>query len=164
MHAFGEPAWLMLLLTSFVIVVVGMGLGWAIYGNKSPLPAAPDAIEAAVPQVWTVLKNKIYIDELYGATVIAFYAWWAKVADWFDRRVWGGAVAGVMWLFGQCAQLNRFLDAEVVDGSFDKGCEELSNGGGLLANIQSGVVQNYLRILALAVVALVLILFWSSRP
>jgi len=30
--------------------------------------------------------------------------------------------------------------------------------------MQSGRVQNYLRILAVAVVALAVILFWSSRP
>jgi NADH-quinone oxidoreductase subunit L len=163
-HAFAEPAWLMLLLTSCVIVIVGIGAGWLLYGNKSPEAEVPDPLEKSAPWIWTVLQNKFYIDELYGATVIAFYAWWARVADWFDRRVWGGAVAGVSWLFGLFAQLNRFLDANVVDGTFDKGCEELSTGGGLLASIQSGVVQNYLRILALAVVALVLILFWSSRP
>ncbi len=164
LHAFAEPAWLMLLLTSCIIVVVGIGLGWALFGNKSPDPDAPDTLQAAMPHVWTVLQNKFYVDELYGVTVIAFYAWWARVADWFDRRVWGGAVAAVTWLFGLFAQFNRFFDANVVDGSFDKGCEEISTGGGLLASIQSGAVQNYLRILALAVVALVLILFWSSRP
>src|SRR5579862_4898895 len=164
LHAFAEPAWLMLLLTSCIIVAVGIGFGWAIYGNRSPEPSAPDALQARMPGIWTVLANKFYIDELYGATVIAFYAWWARVADWFDRFVWGGAVRGVSYLFRLWAKLNRFLDANVVDGTFDKGCEELSNGGGLLAGIQSGVVQNYLRILALAVVALVLILFWSSRP
>jgi NADH-quinone oxidoreductase subunit L len=51
----------------------------------------------------------------------------------------------------------------VVDGGFDKGCEELSTGGGLLAQVESGRVQTYLRILALAVVALVAILIWSAR-
>ncbi len=163
-HGFSEPGLLALMATSSLVVFLGLGLGWWIYGNKSPEPEAPDALQASMPWVWTVLQNKFYIDELYGATVIAFYAWWARVADWLDRRVWGGAVAGVTWLFGLFAQLNRFLDANVVDGTFDKGCEELSTGGGLLASIQSGVVQNYLRILALAVVALVLILFWSSRP
>jgi NADH-quinone oxidoreductase subunit L len=50
-----------------------------------------------------------------------------------------------------------------VDGGFDKGCDELSVGGGLLARIQTGRVQTYLRILALAVVVLVAILFWSNR-
>jgi NADH-quinone oxidoreductase subunit L len=162
LHAFAEPSWLILLLTSFVIVALGIGAAWWLYGNKSPEADAPDALEAKMPLVWNVLQNKFYVDELYGVTVIAFYAWWARVADWIDRNVWGGVVRTVTWLFGLWAQLNRYLDANVVDGTFDKGCEELSSGGGLLASIQSGVVQNYLRILALAVVALVLILFWSS--
>jgi NADH-quinone oxidoreductase subunit L len=95
--------------------------------------------------------------------VIAFYQWWARVADWLDRRVFGGAVTGVARSFGLWARLNRFLDANVVDGSFDKGCDELAVGGGLLARVQTGRVQTYLRILALAVLALAAILIWSSR-
>ena len=110
-----------------------------------------------------LLQNRFYVDELYGVTVIAFYWGGRKVADWLDRRVWGGLVAGVAWAFSGWAQLNRFLDTNVVDGSFDKGCEELGAGGGLLARVQTGRVQTYLRILALAVVALAAILIWSSR-
>jgi NADH-quinone oxidoreductase subunit L len=163
-ESLAEPGLFALMATSSLVVLIGLGLGWVVYGNKSPEPDAPDTLEESAPWIWTVLQNKFYIDELYGATIIAFYAWWARVADWLDRRVWGGAVAAITWLFGLFAQLNRFLDSNVVDGTFDKGCEEISTGGGLLASIQSGVVQNYLRILALAVVALVLILFWSSRP
>jgi NADH-quinone oxidoreductase subunit L len=164
LHGFAEPDLLALMATSSVVVFLGLGLGWSLYGNKTPEPEAPDALEKSMPWVWTVLHNKFYVDELYGVTVIAFYAWWARVADWFDRRVWGGVVAGVAWAFGLWAQLNRFLDTNVVDGGFDKGCEELSSGGGLLAGVQSGRVQTYLRILALAVVALVAILIWSARP
>jgi NADH-quinone oxidoreductase subunit L len=59
--------------------------------------------------------------------------------------------------------LNRFLDNNVVDGSFDKGCDELASGGGLLARVQTGRVQTYLRLLALAVLALAAMLIWSSR-
>jgi NADH-quinone oxidoreductase subunit L len=51
----------------------------------------------------------------------------------------------------------------VVDGSFDSGCGGLAGGGGLLARVQSGRVQSYLRLLALGVVVLVVILIWSSR-
>ena len=43
---------------------------------------------------------------------------------------------------------NRLLDVDWVDGGFDKTCEELSTGGGLLSRVESGRVQNYLRILA----------------
>jgi NADH-quinone oxidoreductase subunit L len=61
------------------------------------------------------------------------------------------------------AHLNRFLDTNVVDGGFDKGCEELNTGGGLLSGLQNGRVQTYLRLLALAVVVLAAYLIWSSR-
>ena len=77
------------------------------------------------------LRDRLYVDELDGATVIAFYWWWARVADWLDRRVWGGLVAGVAWAFRVWAQLNRLFDVYWVDGGFDKSCEELASGGGL---------------------------------
>ncbi len=163
LHALFEPGLLMLMLISMVVVVGGILLAWRLYGDRTPKPEEPDALERAIPPVWAALREKLYVDEFYGATVIAFYGWWARVSDWLDRRVWGGAVAGVAALFGLWAQLNRFLDDNVVDGGFDKSCEELNVGGGLLSRVQTGRVQTYLRLLALAVVALVAILIWSSR-
>jgi NADH-quinone oxidoreductase subunit L len=163
LRGFMEPGLLTLMATSTVVVITGMIVAWRLYGDRSPKPAEPDALERIAPAQWGWLRDRLYVDEFYGATVIAFYGWWARVADWLDRRVWDGVVAGVAALFGLCAQLNRFLDANVVDGGFDKGCEELSASGGLLARAQTGRVQTYLRILALAIVALAAILIWSSR-
>ena len=74
-------------------------------------------------------------------------------AEWWRRGV---GLSG--W-----AQLNRLLDVYWVDGGFDKSCEELASSGGLLARVQTGRVQTYLRLLALAVVVLAAILIWSSR-
>ena len=163
-HGFAEPGLLGLMATSTVVVFLGLGLGWRLYGGQAPTPEEPDVLEKAAPVAWGWLRDRLYVDELYGVTVIAFYWWWARVADWLDRRVWGGAVGAVAWAFGLWAQLNRFLDTNVVDGSFDKGCDELASGGGLLAAVQTGRVQTYLRILALSVVALAAILIWSSLP
>jgi NADH-quinone oxidoreductase subunit L len=163
MHGFAEPGLLALMATSTLVVFLGLGLGWWIYGSKSPRAEEKDALEKAVPWAWAALRDRLYVDEFYSVTVIAFYAWWARVADWLDRRVWGGVVAGVAWTFRGWAQLNRLLDIHAVDGGFDKGCEELASGGGLLSRVQTGRVQTYLRILALAVVALAAILIWSSR-
>jgi NADH-quinone oxidoreductase subunit L len=163
LHGFADPGLWMLIGLSTLVVFAGLGIGWKLYGNNSPSPEEPDRLERAAPLVWGWLRDRLYVDEFYAATVIAFYGWWARVSDWLDRRVWGGVVAGVAWAFGLWAQLNRFLDTNVVDGSFDKGCEELNVGGGLLARVQSGRVQTYLRILALAVVVLAVILIWSSR-
>jgi NADH-quinone oxidoreductase subunit L len=163
LHGFAEPGLPALMIASTVVVFLGLGLGWRLYGGQAPMPEEPDVLERAVPVPWGWLRDKLYVDELYGVTVVAFYKWWARVADWLDRRVWGGAVAAVAWAFGLWARLNRFLDNNVVDGSFDKGCEELAAGGGLLSRAQNGRVQTYLRILALGVVVLVLMLIWSSR-
>ncbi|MGB0053386.1 MAG: NADH-quinone oxidoreductase subunit L [Terracidiphilus sp.] len=163
-HGFAEPGLGLLMLTSSLVVFLGLGFAWRLYGNKSPKPEAPDALEKALPKLWAPMRDRFYVDEFYGVTFIAFYAWWARVADWFDRRIWGGIVSLITWFFGLWAKLNRVVDVNWVDGSFDKTCEELSNGGGLLARVQSGLVQNYLRILAVAVIALAAILFWSSRP
>lgn len=163
LHGFGEPGLLALMFTSMFVVFIGLGLGWWIYGNRSPEAEEADALERAVPSLWAALRDRLYVDEIYGATIIAFYGWWARVADWLDRRVWSGVVAGVAWVFRDWAQLNRFLDTNVVDSSFDKSCEELSTSGGLLARTQTGRAQTYLRLLALAVVVLAAILIWSSR-
>jgi NADH-quinone oxidoreductase subunit L len=161
--AFFEPEFLFFLALSCVIVAVGIGLGARIYRGREIQANEPDAVERAVPLVWRVLRNKFYIDELYAATVIRFYFWWARVADFFDRSIWGGAVAAVTGLFQLGARFSKFFDNECVNGGFDKTCDELTASGGLLARIQSGRVQTYLRILAFAVVALAAILLWSSR-
>jgi NADH-quinone oxidoreductase subunit L len=158
-----EPGLLILMTASTVVVFLGIGFAWRIYGDRSPRPTAPDALENSSPIAWGWLSHKFYVDEFYGVTVIAFYGWWARVSDWLDRRVWGGVVAGVALMFSLGARLNRFLDTNVVDGGFDKGCEELTVGGGLLSRVQTGRLQTYLRILALAVVVLAAILFWSYR-
>jgi len=163
LHGFAEPGLALLMITSSCVVLLGIGLGWWLYGNKSPKAEDPDVLEKAAPWLWAGLRDRLYVDEFYGVTFIAFYAWWARVADWFDRRVWGGIVALVTWLFGLWAQLNRLIDTYWVNGGFDKACEEISSSGGLLARVQNGRVQFYLRILAVAMIALAAILIWSSR-
>jgi len=160
---FHEPGLLLLMTTSSIVVLAGIVLGAWIYGWRSPSPDEPDVLEQSARPIWRLLRGKFFIDELYGATVIAFFLWWARVADWIDRRIWGGAVAIVTGTFTAWARLNRFLDANWVDGAFDKGCEELSSGGGLLSRAQNGRVQTYLRLLALGVIVLAVILFWSSH-
>ena len=159
-----EPELAILMGVSTLVVMVGIVAGWRIYGEKSPAASEPDALEKAMPGVWKFLSNRMYVDELYEVTFIRFYSWWGKVADVLDRRVWGGAVAAVMALTALLARINRFFDTTFVNGGFDKTCEELATSGGLLARVQSGRVQSYLRILAAAVVALAVILVWSSRP
>ena len=164
LSAFAEPAWLMLLLTSCVIVAVGIGVGWWLYGNKSPDADAPDVLEAAAPLPWKWLRDRLYVDEFYGMTVIAFYGWWARVADWLDRRVFGGVVAGVAWVFGLWARLNRFLDANVVDGTaLTKAARSCRRAAGCCRACSRGACRRICGCWPLAVIVLAAILIWSSR-
>jgi len=160
---FHEPGLIGLMLTSSLIVCTGIGLGWLLYGNKPVEADAPDVLERAVPRVWAALRDRLYVDEFYNATFIAFYKIMADVADLMDRFVWGGVVTVFTLVFKTFATLSRFADQQFVNGGFDKTCEELSVSGGMIARVQSGRVQSYLRILAAAVVVLAAILVWSSR-
>ena len=72
------------MLTSIFVVVLGLGLGWRIYGNRKVKAEDADPLENRFPTLWTLEAGHrcLYIDELYGVTVLAFYAWLARAADW----------------------------------------------------------------------------------
>src|ERR1035438_5212843 len=68
MSGFDEPGLMGLMATSTLVVLLGLGLGWLIYGGKSPSPEEPDALEKSAPLVWRWLRDRFYVDELYEST------------------------------------------------------------------------------------------------
>ena len=65
----------------------------------------------------------------------------------------------------QRQQLLGVLDAQGGLGGalgFDQGCDRVSRGGSLLSRLQDGQVQNYLRVIGVALVVLVLFLIWGG--
>jgi len=83
----------------------------------------------------------------------------AWLSDWLDRRIWSGIVAAVATAFRGLGTFDRSLDAEGIDGIFDKGCEELVTAGGVLAWLQAGRTSSYLRALALGLLILAALAF-----
>jgi NADH-quinone oxidoreductase subunit L len=159
-----EPEVLHLIVLSSVSVFVGVGLGWWLYGRKPVSRAdAADVLEAVRPDVFALLSRKYFVDEIYEVTVIRFNAWWAKSCDWLDRWVWNGAVQMFSHAVVGLSWLNRVLDEYVVNVGFDQSCRGLGEGGSLMSRLQSGRVQNYLRIIGLALAVLVLLLVWGCR-
>jgi NADH-quinone oxidoreductase subunit L len=153
------------MLLSTVVVGLGIGLGWLLYGLQPPRSAeALDPLERAQPGLFRILRDKFYMDELYEMTVIRLNAWWARTCDWLDRFIWNGAVQLVSYLVLGLAWLDRFIDEYVVNLGFDEGCQGLRRGGGLFARLQSGQVQFYLRAIGVALAVLVLLLTWGCRP
>jgi NADH-quinone oxidoreductase subunit L len=162
--AFSEPGILPVMLSSSLIVILGLSLGWYFYGRK-PIESAeaPDALGELQPQVFSFLGHAFCIDALYGATLIRLNTWWSKVCDWFDRWVWNGIVQTVSYLVVGTAWVDNFFDSGVINTGFDSGCQNVSRGGQLLSLLQGGRVQGYLRVIGIALIALVIFLLWGAK-
>ncbi len=162
--AFAGNGILPLMVTSSLIVFAGLGLAWWLYGRK-PIESAEarDALEQIMPGAFHVLAKRVYVDELYGATVVRLAQFSARVMDWMDRWVWNGAVQLVAKLVAGVAWIDSSLDTAVINTGFDGCCEGVEHGGRLVTRTQSGRVQSYLRVLGIALIALVLFLLWSRK-
>jgi len=161
---FSEPGLLPLMASSSLLVFAGLILGWWLYGRKPIVRATdPDALERVMPGPFHALANRLYVDEIYGFTVIALTRFASGFSNFLDRWVWGGAVRLVEWLALRVSWFDFGMDKVVVNGGFDLGCKEVSLGGRLFSRLQSGRVQNYLRVIAAALVVLAVFLLWGSR-
>jgi NADH-quinone oxidoreductase subunit L len=163
-RGFAENGVLPIMLSSTIILFLGLGLGWWFYGRKQIESAeAPDALDTLQPQIFNVVRNGFFVDSLYEATVIRFNTWCARACDWLDRWVWGGGVRLVIYLVVGISQLDRSLDEFVVNQGFDQSCRSVTRGGRILSRLQSGREQSYLSIVGIVFAALVLILIWSTH-
>jgi len=152
------------MITSSLIVFVGLLLGWWFYGRKPILRATdPDALERLQPGLFRALANRLYVDEFYEGTVIAFTRFFAAFAAGLDRWVFGGAVKLVAWIVTGFGWLDAGVDRFVVNGGFDEACREVGRGGSLFSRFENGRVQRYLGVIALALVVLGVMLLWGHR-
>ena len=159
-----EPAVITVMVVSTVAAFGGIGLGLWLYGRKSAaLGEREDALERSWPNVFALLRRKYFVDEVYEWTFVRLNAGWAKFSDWCDRWVWNGVVGLLSYLVIGISWVNRFFDEYVVNFGFDRSCRSLQGGGGLLSRFQNGRVQNYLRVIGVALVILVLFLILGSR-
>jgi NADH-quinone oxidoreductase subunit L len=160
---FSENGILAVMLASSIIVFIGLGLGWWFYGRKPIISAeVPDALERLHPKIFHLLRHKFYVDEFYQATFIRCNTWLSHVSAWFDRWIWNGVVQSVSYFAIGLSWFARSVDTYIVNPGFDGGCSTVTAGGKLLARLQNGRTQNYLRLVGVAFAVLVAFLIWSS--
>ncbi len=155
-----------MLFVSFALVAAGIGLGLLMYRNVGSQDrhrtADTDPLEQAQPALFRFLENKMWLDELYAHTVIAFSAFAARVSDWMDRYVWDGFVRGV----GRVGQLFGIFTANVDERGINAGVDESVTGtrglGRLMSMAHSGQVQTYLGAIAIGMLALLLFYAWLA--
>ncbi|MDE3083605.1 MAG: NADH-quinone oxidoreductase subunit L, partial [Verrucomicrobiota bacterium] len=162
-HSLLEGGGLMAL--SIVLVALGLGVGWALYGRRlRAIATAPDPLATAMPGLFAFLGARMKFDELYAATVGRLNTFAAALADFFDLWIWGGAV-NLLALLGELGgTCNRRADEAGLNAGFDAASEKLRGTGSAYSRAQTGEAHGYLRALAVAFVVLVLfVMLGGSR-
>lgn len=121
------PAWIMFVATG--VSLLGIVLAYFMYSKRS---ISSEKARHRAPMIYLVLKNKYYIDELYGITVV----WLTKTISFF------------------CKYLEKFL----VEGAVKGIAGIVKTAGGFGARMQNGQVQMYGTV-AFIGLALILVLF-----
>jgi NADH-quinone oxidoreductase subunit L len=157
----GLPA---LMVVSSLLVFAGLYLGWWMYGRR-PISHAgdPDALQRLQPALFHALHKGFYIDELYALTILRPAWWMANLASFVDRWIWSGIPLAVSALVQGIGFVDSSLDRWVVNKGFDEGCNGVAGSGRLLARLQNGLIQNYLRLLGAAVAALAFFLLLGHK-
>ncbi len=151
---------------SFVLVSAGIGFGFWMYRNAGApdrdRPAEIDPLEYAQPGLFRFLANKMWIDEFYDHTVVAFSWIAARLSDWMDRYFWDGLVRGL----GGIGQLFGIFTTSVDERGINAGVDETTAGtrglGRLLSAAHSGQIQTYLSAVAIGMLALLLLYAWLT--
>jgi NADH-quinone oxidoreductase subunit L len=155
-----------MLFISLVLVGAGIAVGFCMY-RKAGLPdrgrpADVDPLEYAQPALFRFLANRMWIDELYDRTVIAFSWMAARLSDWMDRYFWEGLVRGL----GAIGQLFGIFTASVDERGINAGVDETTAGtrglGRLMSAAHSGQIQTYLGAVAIGMLALLLLYAWLA--
>lgn len=149
-----------LMLLSIVLVGAGVTAGWFLYGRKPLAVDAPDPLAGRLPSMHRALLNRLYIDELYAATVIRPQVALGRIAHRLDRYVLGGMVALLAQAFAGVSRLSERADRLFFNHGFDRGCTTLSSSGKRVAQCQNGNIQTYLGWIGAGTVVLVILFAW----
>jgi NADH-quinone oxidoreductase subunit L len=128
------------LLTSLVVALGGLGLGWFVYRDVKS--QAEDKFQ--IP----LLKNKYYFDEAYDFLIIQPLIWFSEVfvSKWMDKSV----IDGILHLFGPTTSgigstIRNYFDVPIINRLIGDGSADATYWVGKnLRPIQTGRIQQYL--------------------
>ena len=155
-----------ILFVSLAFVAAGIGLGFVVYRHAGlqdrHRAAETDPFESAQPILFRFLGNKMWLDELYANTVIAFSKLAARISDWMDRNVWDGLVRAL----GGLGQLLGIFTTNFDERGINTGVDETTAGtrglGRVMSGWHSGQIQTYLGAVAVGMLALLILYAWLT--
>jgi NADH-quinone oxidoreductase subunit L len=144
------------LITSLVVALGGLGLGYLFYRNVNS--AVEDKLQ------FGFLKNKYYFDEIYQVVFINPITWFADkvVYQIMDK----GLIDGILHLFGPGTQgigatIREKFDLPVINRFFGDGPANATYWfGGKLRVVQTGRIQQYLMLALVLFIAIGAVLYF----
>ncbi len=139
---------------STVVALLGLLGGWAIYRNYRAGEVEP--FQRWLGPIFTLLRNKYYVDELYQLVIIRPVVWLADQVFNFDNRWVVDPLVNLVGAVGRAAaDISLLFDKVAVDSGLVEGTAKAFNAfGGWLRQTQTGRVQNYLLVVAVTVLML----------
>jgi NADH-quinone oxidoreductase subunit L len=128
------------LLTSLVVALGGLGLGYLIYRNvNSP-------VEDKLQIHW--LKNKWYFDEAYDFLFVKPAYWFSEtfVYKWMDK----GVIDSILHAFGHVTSwlglaIRNYIDTPIINEFIGDGAARVTQWfGGRIQPVQTGRIQQYM--------------------
>ncbi|MEO8612591.1 MAG: NADH-quinone oxidoreductase subunit L [Chloroflexota bacterium] len=153
------------LLTSLVVALGGIGVGYLMYWRKPLLAGEPDPlIKILGVPLHTTLKNKYYVDELYVRVFVTPSQWFARevAVKFLDGTIIDGILHGTARVFTWVGDVIKALNVWLIDGVGDGIPELIGMFGAWFRRIQTGRIQQYLLLVLVATLLIVIIFIVSS--
>jgi NADH-quinone oxidoreductase subunit L len=139
------------------VAVAGVLAAWLVYGARIVHSAQ---LRALAPWFDAFLRNRMYIDALYGWLFVRGGLMFAQLLRAFDTYVVDGIVNAVGYLLVLIARLDRLVDTYVVDGIVNLVGLSTRWLGSVLRYVQTGRAYNYILVAAVGVVLIVVWTLW----
>jgi NADH-quinone oxidoreductase subunit L len=147
-HAFHFWPDIPLMLLSTLIALGGFFLARLFYVEN---PQLPRRVAEKLSFMYQILLNKYFVDEFYLAYPVRLVMASTRAFWRVDEVVVDGIVNGFGAFTRLYANWSAILDRFVVDGSVNGVAVIVQSGSRVLRLIQTGIVQNYLLVMALGV-------------
>lgn len=148
------------LLTSLVVALGGLTLGWLVY--KDVKAGQSDPLEKPLAGLYPFLKNKWYFDEFYSFYVIKPMNWISEVfTPAMDRTVIDGILHSVARLALSIGNILRnYFDKPIINELIGDGTANLFWRGQAIRFSQTGRVQSYLLVSVSVLLVIAALLYY----
>ncbi len=118
---------------SVAVAILGFGLAWLFYYKR---PELPEKVSAWFGELYTTVRDKYYIDELYQTV--------------FVKPLLTGS-RDLLW---------KGIDQNTIDATLNGTAEGAQSVGGALRQMQSGNIRSYASWVAIGAACIVVYMFW----